>query len=274
MDNTWRAFPEKHPVKLWDSTPGFDAVFGQDEPTVTPYLVERESGAVIVFPGGGYQMKALHEAEPIALALNARGFSAFVLDYRVKPYAYPAPQQDAARAVRHVRANALKYGVKPDKVAVLGFSAGGHLAASAGVFWDQENPASVDPVERVSSRPDAMILCYPVIQLFGALHHGGSAKNLLGEKAGDGALRRALSPNLHVTGETSPAFLWHTAEDDAVPVANSILMFEALRKHGVHTEMHIFPQGRHGLGLAEGDAAVSQWVALCAEFLKGLGFQA
>jgi len=196
-----------------------------------------------------------------------------VLDYRVKPYRYPAPQQDAARAVRHVRVHAAQYGVKPDRIAVLGFSAGGHLAASAGVWWDAGDPGSGDPVERVSSRPDAMVLCYPVIQLFGALHHGGSAVNLLGEdRARDAAFRRALTPSLHVTKDASPAFLWHTADDGAVPVGNSIRMFEALRRAGVRAELHVFPKGQHGLGLAPGDPAVSQWVGLCANFLKGLGF--
>lgn len=273
MVDTWKAFPDKHPVKLWQDTPDFDAAYAQDEPTVTPYLLDGGGhGCVIVFPGGGYRMKAMHEAEPIAQALNTHGFSAFVLDYRVYPYHYPIPQQDAARSVRHVRANAERYGIAPDKIAVLGFSAGGHLAASAGVYWGHGNAASEDAVERVSSRPDAMILCYPVIQLFGSLRHEGSAESLLGERSADEELRRAMSPSLHVTPETCPAFLWHTAEDGSVPVGNSVRMFEALRSAGVHAELHVFPKGGHGLGLGPGDAQISQWPGLCAEFLKGLGF--
>lgn len=273
MENSWRAFPEKHPIKLWEHAPGFDAAIGQDEPTITPYLLQGQGhGCVIVLPGGGYQMKALHEAEPIALAMNAQGFSAFVLDYRVKPYRCPLPQQDAARAVRHVRANAEKYGVNPDKIAVLGFSAGGHLAACSGVYWDRGDASSADAVERVSSRPDAVVLCYPVIMLFGSLGHEGSTKNLLGDRATDKALRRAMTPCINVTPESSPAFLWHTAEDGGVPVGNSVRMFESLHECGVHTELHVFPKGEHGLGLAEGDAQVSQWVGLCGNFLRGLGF--
>lgn len=273
MDNNWRAFPEKHPVKLWDHTPMFDASLGQDEPTLTPYLTSLESrGCVIVFPGGGYAMKAFHEAEPVALALNALGFSSFVLDYRVQPYRHPVPQMDAARAVRHVRCNAEKYGVNPGKIAVLGFSAGGHLAACAGVFWDRGDPEAADPVERVSSRPDAMALCYPVIDMAGNLRDEGSAVNLLGRLAGDKELCRAVSPHLHVAGDASPAFLWHTAEDGGVSVGNSLAIFEALRAHGVTAELHVFPKGDHGLGLAQGDPQVSKWVELCGGFLKSLGF--
>lgn len=273
MEDTWRSFKEKNPIKLWDNTPGFDPAFGQDEPTVTPYLLGgRGHGCVIIFPGGGYAMKALHEAEPIAKAMNALGFSAFVLDYRVQPYRHPLPRMDAARAVRHVRYNAEKYGINPDKIAVLGFSAGGHLVASASVFWDRGDTASADPVERVSSRPDAMILCYPVIKLFGHLRHEGSARNLLGGRAGDNALRRETTPSLHVTEDTCPAFLWHTADDEGVPAGNSIEMFQALRAHGVPAEMHVFPIGHHGLGLASDDPHISRWVELCGGFLKSLGF--
>jgi acetyl esterase/lipase len=273
MTEVWKAVPEKNPVKLWERAPGFDASIGQDEPTVTPYLLKgKGNGCVIVFPGGGYGMKAVHEAEPVALAMNRLGFSAFVLDYRVCPYRFPLPQRDAARAVRHVRFHAESYGVDPGRIAVLGFSAGGHLAASAGVFWDKGHPESSDPVERVSSRPDAAVLCYPVILLYGKLRHEGSARNLLGARAGDGALRRALTPSLHAAPDSSPAFLWHTADDEAVPAGNSVEMFGALRAQGVTAELHIFPHGAHGLGLAEGDPQVSKWPELCGAFLGSLGF--
>jgi acetyl esterase/lipase len=269
----FRAQPEKNPVKLWDSAPGYDETFGQAEPTVTPYLLEGQSnGCVIVLPGGGYAVKAAHEAEPIALAMNALGFSAFIVDYRVEPYRFPLPQADASRAVKHVRCHAGQYGIDPEKIAILGFSAGGHLAACTGVFWDKGDAASADPVERVSSRPDAMILCYPVIQLFGGLQHEGSVENLLGENASDEASRAARSPNLHVSAETAPAFLWHTADDEAVPVGNSIEMFSALRKKGVFSELHVFPHGNHGLGLASVDPQVSKWVELCGGFLRSIGF--
>jgi acetyl esterase/lipase len=270
MGDTWRAPPEKNPVKLWERTPGFDPALGQDEPTVTPYLLGGQgNGCVIVFPGGGYCVKAAHEAEPIALRMNALGFSAFVLDYRVSPYRFPHPQADAARAVRHVRFHAAKYGIQPGRIAVLGFSAGGHLAACAGVYWDRGDANSPDPIEMVSSRPDAMVLCYPVIKFFGGLRHEGSAVNLLGDGP-DPDIRRSLTPSLHVTKDTAPAFLWHTAEDSGVPAANSVEMFRALRACGVTAELHIFPKGEHGLGLAQGDPQVSAWTGLCAGFLNSI----
>jgi acetyl esterase/lipase len=270
MDGIWRASPEKNPVKLWERAPGFDPAYGQDEPTLTPYLLGGPgNGCVIVFPGGGYCVKAGHEAEPIALRLNELGFATFVLDYRVSPYRYPYPQADAARAVRHVRFHAAKYGVHPGKIAVLGFSAGGHLAACTGVCWDRGDASSVDPIERVSSRPDAMVLCYPVIRLYGGLRHEGSAVNLLGDGA-DADLRRRLTPSLHVTRDTAPAFLWHTAEDGGVSAGNSVEMFRALRAKGVAAELHIFPKGEHGLGLAPGDPQVSNWTGLCAGFLNSI----
>ncbi len=270
----WKATADKNPVRLWDVTPGFDPSLGQDEPTVTPYLLPGPNrGCVIVFPGGGYWLKAGHEAEPVAKAMNALGFSAFVLDYRVQPHRHPLPQLDAARAVRHVRHHAAGYGIHPDRIAVLGFSAGGHLAACTGVFWDGGNPSAADPVDRVSSRPDAMILCYPVIHMAGPNAHEGSAQALLGgERAAMRAERDAVTPSLHVTAQTAPAFLWHTADDEAVPVENSVSMFEALKAHGVAAELHVFPHGHHGLGLAPDDRQVSQWAGLCGEFLRNLEF--
>ncbi len=225
---------------------------------------------MIVFPGGGYAVKAMHEAEPIALELNAQGFSAFVLDYRVFPFHYPCPQLDAQRAVRFVRAHAADYGVRPDAIAVLGFSAGGHLAACTGVFHDGGNPDSADPVERHSSRPDAMVLCYPVIDMQAQIAHSGSANNLLGEDA-DAGQRAQLSPNRHVQADTSPAFLWHTADDEVVPVAHSLDMFAALRANGVPAELHVYKRGAHGLALT-GYGSINTWPALCASFLRSLYF--
>lgn len=274
MDNlNWRAFPEKNPIRLWERTPGFDADIAQDEPTITPYLLEGPGrGCVIVFPGGGYWVKAGHEAEPIAKAINELGCSAFVLDYRVQPYRAPHPLMDAQRAVRYVRAHAQEYGINPDRIAVLGFSAGGHLAASAGVFWDEGDAQAADPVERLSCRPDAMVLCYPVIDMSGVLRHTGSARNLLGELAEDADACSKASPQLHVTDRTPPAFLWHTADDEGVDCRNSELMFRALREHGVAAELHVFAHGIHGLGLAPMNGHVGSWLHLLKGFLIELGF--
>ncbi len=271
--NTWRAFPEKNPIRLWEQTPGFDPSVDQDEPTITPYLLEGPGrGCVIVFPGGGYWLKAGHEAEPIAQAINALQCSAFVLDYRVQPYHDPYPLMDAQRAVRFVRAHAEEYGINPERIAVLGFSAGGHLAACSGVFWDEGNPDAADPVERVSCRPDAMALCYPVVDLTGDARHAGSARNLLGDRSEEEAARAALSPQLHVTDRTPPAFLWHTADDEGVSCRNSEMMFRALRDHGVTAELHIFSHGVHGLGLAPMNEHVGSWTRLLSGFLIELGF--
>lgn len=269
---TWRAFPDKNPIKLWEQTPGFDPTIDQDEPTITPYLLEGQGhGCVIVLPGGGYWLKAYHEAEPIAKALNEQGYSAFVLDYRVNPYRFPLPQLDAFRAVRFVRCHAAEYGVAPNKIAVLGFSAGGHLTACTGVFWDEGDPDAADPVERCSSRPDAILPCYAVVEFAPPYGHEGSGQNLLGaEGVKDAALMERVSPAKHVTERTSPAFLWHTAEDDGVPWQNSYYFFNALKAHGVKAALHIFPTGHHGLGLAPELPQVARWIELAGDFLREL----
>lgn len=267
----WRRFPEKNPIDLWRDPPGFDPAAGQDPPTVTPYLLKGPGrGCVIVFPGGGYAGKALHEAEPIARWLNSLGVSAFVLDYRVAPYRAPVPYLDAARAVRTVRTNAAEWGVDPDKIGVLGFSAGGHLAACAATMYDGGDPASPDPVERAGSRPDAAILCYPVISLRAPFCHGGSRDNLLGPGA-DGPAADAWSPDLHARPGAPPMFLWHTFDDEAVPYHNSLRMASAARDAGARAELHVYPEGRHGLALAEG-LDCGRWTGECAAFLRNLGF--
>lgn len=259
-------------LNLWEHTPGFDLSFGQDPPSLEPFLLPGEPrGAVIVFPGGGYNHLAEHEGEPIARWLNAEGLAAFVLRYRVSPYKHPAPWQDASRAVRLVRSRATEWGVRPDKIGVLGFSAGGHLAATLSTRWDQGDPTDPDPVERHSSRPDAAVLCYAVVTFFERYYHGGSVRTLLGDPPPQ-ELADSLSAELGVTVKTPPAFLWHTADDDRVPVENSLLYAAALRRCAVPFELHIFPHGRHGLGLAAADPVVGQWTALCAGWLRSAGF--
>jgi acetyl esterase/lipase len=245
--------------------------------TAFPAQGSQRRGAVIVCPGGGYVGLAAHEAEPVAEWLNRQGLTAFILRYRVAPHRHPAPLEDAARAVRYVRYNAARWQVDPQHIGILGFSAGGHLASTLGTHFDAGNPAAADPVERVSSRPDALILCYPVISLvkFG---HRGSLENLVGGNASE-ELLGDLSNELQVTAETPPAFLWHTAADETVPVEQSLLFADALGKHGVPFELHVFPAGQHGLGLADETSkhcppwvAAAQWTKLCEVWLKGLGF--
>ena len=227
-------------------------------------------GTVVVFPGGGYEGLAEHEAGPVAQWLNGFGLSAFVLYYRVAPHRHPAPLADAKRAVRFVRHNAERWNIRPDQIGVLGFSAGGHLAATLGTHFDAGAAAAEDPVERESSRPDALILCYPLITLGKFGHHGGMG-NLIGENPPQD-LRENLCNELQVTPRTPPAFLWHTADDDAVPVENSLLFAGALRRHGVPFELHVFPSGRHGLALAQEVPQVCQWTGLCRAWLESLGF--
>ena len=233
----------------------------QAQPSVTEYAVPGSRGAVVVVPGGGYCMKADHEGAPIAEMLNQAGVSAYVLDYRVKPCHMLAPLADAMRAIRLVRS--MGY----EKVAILGFSAGGHLTCTAATLYDAGDPDAADPLERLSSRPDAFIPCYAVVS-FGAFTHRGSRESLLGQENADNwELVRKFSNELHITPDTPEAFIWHTAADQAVPVENSLNLALALSAQGVPYEMHIFPQGRHGLGLAEEFEDVKQWTALLQKWL-------
>jgi acetyl esterase/lipase len=260
-------------IPLW--TAGAPELAGSPadvHPMLTPYLPESTApvGAIVVCPCGGYQMRAEHEGEPIALWLNTLGLAAFVVSYRVAPHRHPIPLGDAQRAIRTVRARAAEWNVRPDLVGIIGFSAGGHLAATAATQWDCGDPASDDPLSRASCRPDLAILCYPVISMFNA-QHMGSMTNLLGELPSLDD-RRAQSADLNVTRETPPAFLWHTADDASVDVENSLAFASALRRNGVPFALHVFPTGPHGLGLAPDHPEARAWPDLCAQFLQGQGW--
>jgi acetyl esterase/lipase len=228
-------------------------------------------GAVIVCPGGGYGGRAHHEGEPIALWLNTLGISAFVLRYRVAPYRYPSALNDVQRAVRYVRHRADEWGIDAGKVGVLGFSAGGHLTATAGTCYDLGRPDAADPVERHSSRPDLIVLCYPVITMQRPYTHEGSLFNLLGPDP-DEELVRLMSCELQVTPDTPPTFLWHTSNDGAVPVENSLGFASALSRAGVPFDLHVYEKGGHGMGLAEGDEHVASWSSVCGLWLKRYEF--
>jgi len=261
---------------LWpDGAPGAVGSEAVDKPKITVYRApsDRATGAaVVVCPGGGYRVVAAdHEGKQIAEWLNSLGVSAFVLQYRLgERYRHPAPLQDAQRAIRMVRSRGKEWGVDPKRVGILGFSAGGHLASTAATHFDDGRVDAADPVEREGSRPDFAVLCYAVISLVDPVAHAGSRRLLLGDPA-DPALVEDLSNARHVTSRTPPTFLWHTADDAAVPVENSLQFFEALHAAGVPGELHVFPHGRHGLGLAPGDPAISQWPRLCATWMEGLG---
>jgi len=265
---------EEAPVEAIPLWPGEPPGGSEDGfvPTLTPFLLEGDAprGAGVVVPGGGYGTRAEHERTPIARRFNEAGFHTFILDYRVSPNRHPAPLMDAARAVRMVRALAEEWRVKPDKIAVLGFSAGGHLTASLAVFYDGGEPDADDPVAQASARPDAVVLCYPVISS-GPHGHRGSFDNLLGAEATE-AEREKMSLEKHVHSGMPPAFLWSTADDQAVPVENSLMLATAMRQKEIPFEMHIYPHGPHAMGLAAKDPHVATWIPLCVEWLHGMGW--
>ncbi len=264
-------------ILLWPTgAPGALGNRPEDRPSLTPYLStsgNATGAAVIVCPGGGYAHLAAHEGEPVAQWLNTLGIKAFVLRYRLgaSGYRHPAMLQDSQRALQYVRSHANEFSIDAAKIGILGFSAGGHVASSAGTHILAADPNSPDPVARVSSRPDLMVLIYPVITM-GEFAHGGSRQNLLGPQP-SAELVGLMSNERQVTRSTPPAFLVHTANDATVSVENSIAFAEALRKAGVGCELHVFQTGpKHGFGLAQGDSIVGIWPKLCAQWLRALGF--
>lgn len=231
-------------------------------------------GAVLVLPGGGYAFTSDREADPIATRFFEAGHQAFVLWYSVAPHRHPQPIRDVSRAMALIRENATQWRVDPDRIAVIGFSAGAHLAASLGVHWNKPWLSGGPGIPENSNRPNALVLSYPVITT-GPYAHRGSFENLLGEHASAEA-QRMMSLEKQVGPHVPPTFLWHTFSDGAVPVENSLLFANALREAGVSFEMHIYPEGEHGLSLAnaetawEGrgvDAHVAGWMNLCTEWL-------
>ncbi len=245
------------------------------EPSLTIYLPEADKAtgtAIVVCPGGGYGGLAIdHEGEQIAQWLIKEGIAAFVLQYRHAPhYGHPIPLTDAQRAVRTVRAGAADWGVKGDRIGILGFSAGGHLSASTGILHEGPQPDASDPIDRVSARPDFMVLLYPVITMQDDYTHNGSRKNLLGAEP-DPALVERYSLERQVNESTPPAFLVHTTDDQAVPVENNVQLYLALHQNKVPVEMHIYEKGRHGLGLGGGDAAFATWPDHCIDWLRVRG---
>jgi acetyl esterase/lipase len=264
---------------LWpNGAPGALGDQDVDKPSLTIFLPTRNQATgtgVIVCPGGSYTALAMnHEGRQVASWLNSLGIAAFVLKYRLGPrYHHPVEIGDAQRAIRILRARATEYGVSADRVGIMGFSAGGHLASTAGTHFDSGNPSDRDPIQRAGSRPDFLILGYPVISLTTPYTHQGSLHNLLGDNP-DPKLMESLSNELQVTAQTPPTFLFHTTEDKTVPVENSVLFYLALRKAGVPAEMHIFERGPHGVGLALRDPALGMWPSLLANWLRERGLLA
>ncbi|WP_058301988.1 alpha/beta hydrolase [Gorillibacterium timonense] len=261
---------------LWPQGAPFATGTGdEDKPAVTPYLAsnkESKTAAVVVCPGGGYEMRADHEGEPIALWMNTLGISAFVLRYRVAPYRNPVPLTDVQRAIRYVRHRADEWNIDPQRVGVLGFSAGGHLAATAATLYDRGATDAEDPVDRQSSRPDLAIFCYPVISMREGITHEGSRNNLLGPNPDESLIAR-FSCEENVTADTPPTFLWHTSEDGLVSAINSLLFASALKRNGIFFDLHVYEKGHHGLGLAEDNEHARTWTDQCASWLKQNGFR-
>lgn len=261
------------PIPLWpNGAPGARGTADRDIPKITIYLPKgRNTGTgVLIYPGGSYAFLAMdHEGRQIAEWLNHLGVAAFIVQYRVAPYHHPIEINDATRAIRYVRSHAAEFNIATDRIGVWGFSAGGHLASTLGTHYDSGNPASPDPIERASSRPDFMILAYPVIDPLGPAGKE-TFENLLGKDANP-VLVRELSNDLHVNAETPPAFIMAASDDDAVSPECAVNFYLALLKSGVPAELHMYESGGHGFGLGSTNPRVSSWSLRLADWLRDRG---
>ena len=264
------------PIRLWaNQAPGARGDAPEDIPSISLYPAPASNAtgaAIVVCPGGGYRVLADHEGHAVALWLNDLGITAAVLKYRLSPkYSHPSMMNDATRAIRTLRARALEWKIDPNRIGIMGFSAGGHLASTIATHFDEGNSSSEDPVERAGSRPNLAILCYAVITFTEPHLHRGSRDNLLG-KSPEAALVNLLSNEKQVTPKTPPVFLFHTADDAGVPVENSLMFAEACRRNKVPVELHVYETGRHGVGLAQDNPALKTWPDLLATWLRRRGF--
>ncbi len=252
-------------VQLWEQTPGMC----EEIPVLDIYIPENKTTdiAVVIMPGGGYRGRAPHEGKGYAEFLNAHGIAAFVCQYRVAPHRFPLPLLDARRAIRYVRYFSEKFGISKEKVYIMGSSAGGHLSAMTSTYREPIEFEGLDDIDRENPNPNGQILCYPVIKLLGkGVAHLGSGMNLLGDKQVE--MGEELSPDLIADENTPKAFIWHTFSDPAVNVINSLDYAKRLRQMNVPVEMHIYPEGSHGLGLAPSNPHVADWAERLIAWLK------
>jgi acetyl esterase/lipase len=265
-------------VRLWPGdAPEAKGKACEDTPTLTilsPRRGAANGSAVVIFPGGAYRMLAGDlEGREIADWFTAHGIRAFILSYRLTSngYVLPVPLLDARRAIQTVRARARDYQIDPDRIVVIGFSAGGHLAALSGTQFVPGNPDADDPIDRASSRPDYLVLGYPWIGAISSDTSHLSYCKLFNLMDRCEALRVAYSPDLFVTKDTPPTFLFHTFNDQTVPVDQGLRFYEALLKAGVPSEMHIFANGQHGVGFGGTNAVLEQWPGLLEAWLRAQG---
>ncbi len=248
--------------KLWEGDiPGHQEGFEIPILNYFPTKDKKGDGTVLIFAGGAYRLRSPHEGVGYAEYLNSIGLDAFVLEYRVKPTEFPYPLLDARRAIRFIRANAEKFGINPEKIAVMGSSAGGHLAAMVSTYKEKIDGEECDALDTVDFLPNAQILCYPVLDMWG---HPGSFINLLGQNYSQ---HKKITPYYNADKDTPPLFLWHTSTDPAVDVNGSFRYATRLHELGIPMEMHIYPTGGHGLGLANDEKHVCPYVKSWADNL-------
>ena len=270
-------YKETATVEKWD-TSDIIAVTNVQNPEIAVYLPAKRQAtgqAVIICPGGGYWALAYDfEGIDVAKWLNSKGIAGIVLKYRLPTsdgqiVPYESPLMDAKQAMRLVRYHAEEWNINPERIGIMGFSAGGHLASTLGTHFDYGNLYSTDLVERISCRPDFMILMYPVITMTKPFMHKGSRNALIGEFP-ETTLAENYSNELQVTDDTPPTFLIHAGDDKGVPVNNSLVFYQALVDNDIPAEMHIYPTGGHGFSLAINKGHLSQWTDSCIEWIKSL----
>ena len=263
-------------VDSYQETAALYTYFLDNSPEMIP---DRKRPLVLICPGGGYEMTSDREAEPVAIQYIAKGYQAAILRYSVKPAKYPLALLQLAKSVAFLRENAAEFHIDVNKIVVQGFSAGGHLAASLGVFWKKNFIAETLGIDSEMVKPNGMILSYPVITS-GEFAHTGSFECLLGEDYNDLDKRKEQSLEFQVSRDTPPTFLWHTVTDDCVPVENSLLFFNALRKLEIPVEMHLYPVGGHGLSLANEETSYEDggcvqkecqsWMELACKWMQNI----